>query len=501
MTATTPVAYRKSERRVARRFTDHEFLPAALEILERPPSPVGTALILIICAFFAAALAWAYIGRIDIIAVAQGKLQPAGRTKIVQPLETGKVLTIRAKNGDHVKQGDVLVALDPAESAADEAAYAADLASYRAEVLRRRAAITAAESAASMDRAGQSPDAQLAESRSAIDPPPISWPADIPDAVRLREERVLSSDLLELNSQVESLLAQAKQKRAEKERLAKTIQEQNKLLITLQERVAMRQELLDLKVGSKSNLYDALESLQYQNTMLAQQTGQLAEADANLGVLAKDIKKSYETFIADNAQKLADADRQVGDLAEKLAKARARTNNLLLRSPIDGVVQASSVVTIGQVVSSGEEIMRIVPEDAPLEIECYLPNKDVGFVKDGQEAVIKVESFPFTRYGTIRARVIRVARDAIPEPDATQSEANPGKSIKSVAEAGAERTQNLVFPVVLRPEQPDIDVDGAKIPLSPGMAVTAEINTGHRRILEYIFSPLVQIGSEALHER
>ena len=174
---------------------------------------------------------------------------------------------------------------------------------------------------------------------------------------------------------------------------------------------------------------------------------------------------------------------------------------MTLQSPIEGVVQALSLTTVGQIVSSGEELMRVVPADALLEIECYLPNKDIGFVREGQEAIIKIDSFPFTRYGTITARVTRVARDAIPEPDAAQQEANPTRAARSGTQAGGQRTQNLVFPVTLQPESRTINVDGILVPLGAGMAVTAEIRTGDRRILEYVFSPLTQIASEAMRER
>src|SRR5438270_11422144 len=130
----------------ARPFTisDHEFLPAALEILETPPSPVRIALLGIICAFAAVALAWSYFGRIDIIATAQGKFQPTGRVKVIQPLDTGKVLASYVENGKHVQQSDVLVELDPSEGAAEVEQYRTGLASYRAEALRRRVAIDAA---------------------------------------------------------------------------------------------------------------------------------------------------------------------------------------------------------------------------------------------------------------------------------------------------------------------------------------------------------------------
>ncbi|SEE85680.1 hemolysin D [Rhizobiales bacterium GAS191] len=479
--ASTPVPAKRVQTRKPGA-SDREFLPAALEILETPPSPIKMGLLLLICSFFAVALIWSYFGHIDIIAVAQGKLQPTGHVKVIQPLETSRVQATRVENGMRVRAGDVLVELDPSEAAADVAASAASLASYRAEALRREAAIKAAQTMPISTR---------------LD---IVWPAETPAAIRRREERVFTADLAQLDAQIASLSAQAQQKRAEHERLATTIVAQEQLIATLQQRVTMRAQLVDMNAGSKSNLIDATETLQYQKTTLAQQKGQLAEAEANLGVVLKDIQKTTDTFIAENAQKAAEAERQAADLQEKLIKAKARLSHMTLTSPIDGTVQASTLTTVGQIVTSGQELMSIVPEGTTLEIEAYLPNKDIGFVKEGEPAIVKIESFPFSRYGTIDARVTRVARDAIPEPDADQLEKDPTRRAARLPN-GAQRTQNLVFPVTLALDQTLINVDGTKVPLGAGMAVTVEIRTGSRRILEYVFSPLVQIGSEAMKER
>jgi hemolysin D len=208
-----------------------------------------------------------------------------------------------------------------------------------------------------------------------------------------------------------------------------------------------------------------------------------------------------QSFIADNSQKLDEAERQVASLLEKLAHADAKLSNLVIDSPIDGIVQSSILTTPGQVVSPGEELLRIVPDGAVLEIESYLPNQDIGFVAVGQKAVVKLEAFPFTRYGTIEAVVTRVAHDAIPEPNAAQAEQDSSRPQRGATPAGADRVQNLVYAVTLKPATDSINVDGARIPLGPGMEVTTEIKTGSRRILDYIFSPLVQIGSSALRER
>ena len=145
--------------------------------------------------------------------------------------------------------------------------------------------------------------------------------------------------------------------------------------------------------------------------------------------------------------------------------------------------------------------MRIVPQGDKLEIEAYLPNKDIGFVREGQLVAIKVESFPFTRYGMLSGTVTHIARDAIPQPEAAQIEGNPARPGENQMFAGAQRTQNLVFPITIAVEKPELVVDGRRIPMSAGMTVTAEIKTGSRRIIEYLFSPLVEVGSEAMRER
>jgi hemolysin D len=462
---------------------DRQFLPAALEILETPPSPIRSSLLVVICAFVVVALGWSYFSRIDIIAVAQGKLQPTGRVKVIQPLETSRVLEAKAQNGDEVHRGQVLVVLDPAEAAADVGQLAANLASYRAEVLRREAALTTVRShvlSASL---------------------PIEWPDAIPEDIQQREEHVYRADILQLGAQIESLKAQSEQKAAERERLRTMIEAENVLIATLEERVVMRQTLIATNAGSKSLLLEALEPLQTQRTILMQQKGEMAEAEANMAVLARDVDRAYRTFIAENAQKLAEAARQAGDLAERLKKAEARLDHMVLTSPIDGTVQASTITTVGQVVTPGQDLMRVVSDKDALEVECYLPNKDIGFVKPGDQAILKVESFPFTRYGTVEAIVTRVARDAIPEPDAEQIENDGTRKPQAMSQAGAQRMQNLVFPVTLRPVRTTIDVDGTFVPLGAGMAVTAEIRTGSRRILEFLFSPIVKVSSEAMKER
>ena len=165
-------------------------------------------------------------------------------------------------------------------------------------------------------------------------------------------------------------------------------------------------------------------------------------------------------------------------------------------------MQQLAVTTVGQVVSSGQSLMTIVPRDGPIEIEALVLNQDIGFVEAGQQAVIKVEAFPFTRFGTIPGTITKVSRDAVEEREA-QGLADGSQAGRSGAQPGANggRGQNLVFPATVRLEQTSIDIDGKQIALSPGMAVTVEVKTGQRRALDYLLSPLRDIASSSGRER
>ena len=464
------------------RAADREFLPPALQILETPPSPVKLWLIQTICLFVVLAIAWMYFGKIDVIAVAPGKIEPVGRVKIVQPSESGKVQELLVSNGSFVHEGDTVVQLDDSELLAEQRGSAALLAASLAEARRRSVAI----------------DAAL---RRKFDDVRVDWPKSTPIEIADRENKVLAGDLAALKASIDSLTAQKLQKEAERARLTEQIQSQEQLLLIEGQRVDLRANLEEQQLGTKLSLLDARETLQIQRTSLAQQKGQLTEAGAAIEVLTRDREKTVSTFVAENSQKMADAQKQAEDAREKLNKARSRTGQMRLTAPVTGVVQGLSITTKGQVVTPGEEVMRIIPTNARYQIEAYVANKDIGFLQDDQEAVVKVESFPFTTYGTLPAKITRVSMEAIPEPDAQQKQADSASPTRALLPGGAQRLQNLVFPVTLTLEKTDIESGRRPIPVSNGMAVTVEIRTGQRRIIDYILSPLIDVGSRAMKER
>ena len=479
---------------------NREFLPAALEILETPPSPLPVVTMLTICAVFAAAFAWSFFGRLDVNAVAPGKLEPTGRVKVIQALDPGKVAAIRVENGQLVKAGDLLIEFDPAEAGADEREARESLQAGLSEIARRRLAIDAARAAQREGAESRAPLPAL-EALAANPQGKIDWGASLPQGVQAREESVLSADLSQLANTLRALDKQVAQKQATLQRLRMSIAYQTALIDTLTDRVATRQQAIDLRVGTKINLYDAKEELQRSQSSLASDQGQLIETDAAIGELQSEKTKTLSQFIAENENKAEEASRKADEARQALAKATARLASTKLYAPIDGVVQQLSVTTFGQVVGAGQQLATVTPTDGALQVEALVANMDIGFVRVGQDVAVKLDAFPFTRFGTLHGKVVAIAAAAVDEQQAKRSLANattPGNAPESAAPGQA---QSFVFPVTVAIDDTAMRVDGATIPLTPGMTAAVDIKTESRRVIDYLLSPLAKTMSEAMTER
>jgi hemolysin D len=462
---------------------DREFLPAALELLETPPSPIVVGFIWAICLVFFAALTWSWFGRLDIQAIASGKIQPQGQSKVVQPVDLGKVVAILVKNGSQVKQGDVLLELDPTETAADSEAFAHDVESAAAEADRRRAAIETASS-----------DRRIAA--------PIRFTFSASEPVRQREQGALEADLAKLTAGQDTLKSQLSQTLATKRRLTDNITERETLIALDKELVNMREVLSSKGSGSRSLVIEA--SQRYETDLVTQMTdqGQLRETEEAAQGIERKLTELGAQFIAEQTEKLVDAERKRDHVMQDLVKAQSKNARTQLKAPVDGVVQQLAATTVGQVVAGGQTLMTIVPVDTPLEIDALILNKDIGFVREGQQAVIKIEAFPFTRYGTIEGTVTRISPDAVDMRNAPNlSEAAATVKPQGASSSSASSQPELGFPATISLPRHSIQVDEREVNLTPGMAVTVEINTGSRRVIDYVLSPLRELASKSAHER
>lgn len=400
----------------------------------------------------------------------------------MQPLEPGKVVAIRVENGSSVLAGEVLLELDSTEAGADREALARDLEAAQAEIARRRAAIAVAGD-------------------PSLNPPGGALEVIVSAQARQRETAVLIADLGQLRAATASLKAQLAEKEATRARLRGSIEARQRLIALSKERVDMRKEVEAGGAGSRALTIEAMQQHETHLTTDVGERGQLAEADAAVLSLQRRVEEALTQFVAEQTQKLAETERKKDRLEQELVKARSKNERMQLRAPIAGTVQQLAVTTVGQVVAGGQSLLTVVPIDGAIEVEALISNKDIGFVEVGQPAIVKVEAFPFTRYGTIDATITKVSRDAVDERTATgMTDSATATRAQGTAVGSISQLNNLVFPATLALANSTIKVDGKEIALTPGMAVSVEVKTGQRRAIDYILSPLrettARVGTE-----
>lgn len=451
------------------------FLPAALEIVETPPSPTARLTAGLLAALFCAAVAWAGLGKVDIVASAPGKIVPGDRVKLIQPLEIGVVRAIHVRDGQSVKAGEILIELDPTSNQAELQHLKNDLLASQLDISRTRTALDGVTNALE------------------------GVPEDTPPALIQMHLEFLRSQDSEQRAKLSELDRQRVQKEAETKTIEAGIAKIDALLPVLQERVGVRKYLADREYGSKLQYLQELQELVGMQQDILVQRSKLQEANAAVAALDETRAKLVSEYRHRLYDDLAKATQKAGSLKDEVAKAEHRTNLQRLAAPIDGVVQQLAVHTVGGVVTPAQTLAVVVPSDSQIEIEAMVSNRDIGFVHAGQDAEIKVDTFNFTRYGLLHGRIVGVSPDSVSQD---RSKDAPRETNSSGAEASGEpKTQGPIYVAHVSIDRTKMLVDDKEISLSPGMTVTVEIRTGARSIMSYLLSPIMRYRQDALHER
>jgi hemolysin D len=457
--------------------TERAFLPAALEIVETPPSPVGRSIGAVIIALFSLALIWACLGKIDIVASAQGKIVPSGRTKVVQPFETGVVRAIHVQDGQAVKTGDLLIELDPTISEAEVQHSRGDRIGAELDVARLRAALV-----------------EDGDPVAAFQPP-----EGASDSLIATQRQFLTDQVSEHHAKLAALDGQLAQKEAERATITATIEKINAAIEVLDQRVEIRKVLLDKGLGSKVNYLEMLQLLVEQQKDLNVQQSRFHEAEAATAALVEARAQAEAEYRRTIFGELSTAAQKAAGFSQDLIRAEQRAKLQQLVAPVDGTVQQLVVHTVGGVVTPAQALLVVVPNDSQLEIEAMISNHDIGFVQVGDEAQIKVDTFNFTRYGLLHGRVLSVSQDAITRDKPANRSSN---GVQSADNSSSEPSgQELLYSARISVDRTQMQIDEKRVNLSPGMAVTAEIKTGSRRVINYLLSPLIKYRDESLHER
>ncbi|GAB2591387.1 HlyD family type I secretion periplasmic adaptor subunit [Dyella jejuensis] len=436
-----------------------EFQPAALALRDTPIHPAPRWAMGVIVSLLVFALLWASFGKVDVMATAQGKIAPNGEVKTIQSQDTAVVTAIYVADGQVVKKGDALVDLDATDAKSNASEAQSALAEARDEATRGHALLAA------IDNHRQ----------------PVLLPSPDRSADDLATQRhVLAGEYAEYLSSVQEMDAEIDQATAT---LGETRAEIAKLQGTLPIEETKEADYAKLIVPGYVGLHDYYNEQQAVIQMkqdLAEQKAKLLETQATLD----SSKRKRDAYVAQTRrtwlEKIQDDETKAASSASDLAKARDHTRLMHLVAPVDGTVQQLAIHTVVGVVSPAQTIMTVVPKSSQLMVEATIDNQDIGFVKEGQPAEVKVEAFPYTRYGVLHGTVVQVSNDA------KQDDSDKKK---------------WVFTAQIALPSDSMMIEGKKIYLSAGMTVTAEVKTGRRRIVSYLLSPLIQRVSSSFHER
>ena len=446
-----------------RRLTDEAaFLPAALSLQDTPAHPAPRRVAWALCALFVIAIAWATLGEIDIVAVAPGRIVVSDRSKTLQPLEASVVKRVLVKDGDSVQAGQVLVELDATNASADTASIREQLRSAVSEEQR---------TSALMDALKQGNAPVLTRS-------PATAGEGRGEGLHASTTAQLQAEWQDITAKLAKLGAEQAHRRAEITTVRELIAKLEATLPIAQLREADFKSLTEQGFISAHAGQDRTRERIEQERDLAMQRARLIEAQAALS----EAEHTRASYFAETGRLLSERHSQATlkreQLVQELGKNEQRSRLTQLTAAVAGTVQQVAVHTEGGVVTPAQVLMVIVPKDAEVTAEVSIDNKDIGFVNAGDSAQIKLETFPFTRYGTVEARVKSVTADAV-----------------------TDEKKGAIFPAILSLGQATIKVDGKRINLSPGMNVTAEIKTGKRRVIEYLLSPVQRTLRESLGER
>jgi hemolysin D len=445
------------------------FAPGLLSIQERPPAPLPRAVLYAILVLFTFVVLWATVGRLDVIASAEGQLVPRTYVKIVQPADAGIVKEILVHEGETVGAGQVLLRMDPQDAQADTDALESALALKSLQLSR----IDAELSGKSLQR-------------TAADPPELF------ERVKAQFDGHRRADA-DAQGQAREALRQAEQ---DLQAGLDTLEKLKKTNPLLKEQADSYADLAkdgyaaQVMVNEKQRQY-----LENDQDLRAQQS-KVGSLEAAVAVAQQQLREVTSKYRSDLQNERVQAQGEYAKLQQDMIKQTHRSGLLELRAPQAGVVKDLATHTVGTVVSAGTVLLSLVPEREPMMAEVTVRNEDVGFVYPDQPVEVKLAAYPFQKYGMLRGKIMRIS------PDASDS-GNRGAE-RNVAESGRDASENVPprgYRALIELESQTLRRGDLQLKLLAGMQVIAEIKEGRRSVLEYVLSPVQKTIQESGRER
>ncbi len=443
---------------------EQSFLPAVLEIEQSPPPVLARGIVWMVMLSLVTAVAWAYIGQVDIVVVGRGKVIPSGHVKPIQPAEGGVVKAVYVREGGSVVKGELLLELQDDQLLADKHRMEKEHQLTLDELVRQQAMLKWLQVNATVLLQRSEPDNRYGHAADG--------------ASLTANEQLIEAQKQELIDHLDTLNQGIMARQAEAGSAQRQVDKLASILPIMLQRAKRYRELAERKLLAEEQWLEVKQRrIEVQHDKAAYQQ-EVVEIEQR----AKELSARKYHVISQLRSKLLQAYQQSRNrsqaLQQELIKIRSRIEQRRLKAPVAGVVQQLRVHSPGSVVQQAQELMVLVPKDETLEVEAWIANKDIGFIREQQLATIKIDAFPYTRFGTIEGEVLDLSNDAV-----------------------SDEQQGLIYRARVRLAKEDLMVKGKRVELSPGMSVSVEAKTGKRRVIEYFLSPLLRYADESIRER
>ena len=443
-----------------------DFAPGLIGLQQTPPSPLPRMVLRGLMLLLAAMIVWAFFGRLDVVAVAEGKLVPVSYLKIVQPADSGIVREIAIKEGQAVTAGQVLVRMDTNIAEADSKTIQQALQHQSIQLRRIESELSG-----------------LPFKRNKDDAPDMFLKVN---AAYLSNRRALEDDIA---------AERANQQKSQSD-LAATLEIQHKLEQTLPSYQAQEAAYDDLvKKGFAGKLMGQEKQrarIENEQDLHAQEynakslQASIAQSNKRVSQIQSDYRQQLE---AERVATFAELQK----LQQEWAKQSHKNSLLELKAPQAGVIKDLATHTPGTVVSPGTVLMTLVPNNEELHAEVWLKNEDAGFVHQGQQVKVKLMAYPFQKYGMLDGEVTQVSADATDKPNQQQQ--------NSADSNNASTTTPSTYKTIIKLKQQNLSINSNRLSMTAGMQVAAEIKLADQTVMEYLLSPVRKAFHESARER
>ncbi|SBS31573.1 Type I secretion system membrane fusion protein PrsE [Marinomonas spartinae] len=446
---------KNSKKSIAQR--DLEFLSDRNSALMLKSPRGGRIILWVIFIFLVVAVIWADHTTLDERTVGVGTVIPSQQVQQIQNLEGGILKTIDTQVGATVKKGQILMTIDNSTALSSLREQEVESTNLYASSVRLQAEVDGKKPVFSQSFAEKYPN------------------------LVAREMDLYTTQIESLKANKQVFQQQVDQKKQE-------IIEQKAKLENLKQSYKLSSEELTLtRPAFKQGAVSRVELLQLERDVNKIQ-GDLEATELAIPRAHSALKEAQNKLVESDAKFMSDAQEQLNKVQSKLDQLRQanfslqdKVSRTQVRSPVNGIVKQIQINTIGGVVKPGMDLIDIVPIDDTLLIEAKVKPKDIGFIKPGLPAMVKLTAYDFSIYGGLKAHVETISADTIVDKD--------------------DREGRSYYLVRVRTNHNYLGTAKNPLPIIPGMQATVDIITGKKTLLQYLFKPILKAKQNALHER